>query len=294
MARTVKTNKNGLRTAYASTIVGIVLVLAVLGITAWIVLGINALKDQKIEELEIDLFFDNSVNELELKQIETELTLAPYTQKSVYRSANEAWEITKEIVGDSALSIIGNENPLSQSIILNLKKDYILLDSMRKIEAQLLQKYKGQINEVSYREEAFTDINTGMKKFVYFILLVAILLLVVAVALINNTIRLALYSKRFTIKTMQLVGATPRFIKRPFVRQAIWQGLFSGVIAGALVFGFLILVEQFLPSIIYMTDINLFFIVLGGIILFGILITVISTSLALRKYLRLKLDDLYG
>ncbi len=289
-----KMNKNGLKTAYASTIVGIVLVLTVLGISAWVILGINTLKDKKIEELEVDLFFNNSVNEIELKQIETELSAKYYVQNAFYRSADEAWEIIKSDIGDSALSIIGNENPINQSIIINLKKEYVVLDSMVGFEAKLMQTYKGQINEVSYRKEAFHDINTGMKKFAYLILFVATLLLVVAIALINNTIRLALYSKRFIIKTMQLVGATPRFIRRPFIWNAIWQGLFSGVLAGSLVFGFLILIEQFLPKIIYMTDVNLFFIVLGGIILFGILITVISTSFALRKYLRLKLDDLYG
>ncbi len=294
MAKSIQKQKNGLKTAYASTIIGIVLVLTVLGISAWLVLGVNALKDQKIEELEVDLFFNNSVNELELKQIEAELMSAPYIQKAFYRSADEAWEITKNIVGDTALNIIGNENPLNQSVIINLKKEYVVLDSMLQIEQELLQKYQGQIKEVSYRTEAFTDINGGLKKFVYFILLVAVLLLLVAIALINNTIRLALYSKRFIIKTMQLVGATPRFIRKPFIWQAVWQGLLSGIIAGAMVFGFLMLVEQFIPNVIYLTDINLFFIVLGGIIGLGLLITVISTSIALRKYLRLSLDNLYG
>jgi cell division transport system permease protein len=133
-----------------------------------------------------------------------------------------------------------------------------------------------------------------MKKVVYFILFFGLLLLVVAIGMINNTIRLALYSKRFTIKTMQLVGATPKFIRRPFLWQAVGQGLLAGIISGAMVFGFILLIEQFMPSVIYMTNIKLFLMVLAGIILFGILITVVSTSLALRKYLRLKLDRLYG
>lgn len=294
MAKQYKNTKNGLKTAYASTVVGIVLVLSVLGISAWLVLGINSLKDSKIEELEVDLYFDHQVNELDLKQIEAELGEKAYVRKAFYRSADEAWEITKTFVGDDALEVINNENPLSHSIILNLKNQYVVLDSMKKIETELLATYPNQLVEVNYREEAFKDISIGLKRFVFFILFVAVLLLLVAIALINNTIRLALYSKRFTIKTMQLVGATPRFIRRPFIRQAIWQGLLSGVIAGAIVFGFLLLIEQFLPQVIYMTDIRLFFIVLGGIILFGILITVISTSIALRKYLRLKLDSLYG
>ncbi|MFK8038778.1 MAG: cell division protein FtsX [Crocinitomicaceae bacterium] len=294
MASQNRNTKNGLKTAYASTIVGIVLVLSVLGISAWLVLGVNALKDQKIEELEVDLFFDNQMNELDLKQIEAELIQKPYIKSSFYRSADEAWEITKAFVGDSALMVIDNENPLNHSIIINLKNKYVVLDSMKKIEAELLSTYPDQLIEVSYREEAFKDINVGLKKFVYFILFVCGLLLLVAVALINNTVRLALYSKRFTIKTMQLVGATPRFIRKPFIWKAIWQGLLAGIISGAVVFGFLLLIEQFFPQVIFMTDIRLFFIVLGGIILLGIFITVISTSIALRKYLRLKLDSLYG
>lgn len=286
--------RKGLKTAYISTVVGIVLVLTILGISSWIILGINNLNDNKKEQLEIDVFFDKSLNEVELKLIETELAEKRYITKAFYRSADEAWEITKEIIGDDGLDIIGGENPIDQSVIINLKKDYVNLDSMEMIEAELMQAYDGRINEVSYRKEAFAQVNVSMKKVVYFIVFFGGLLLIVAIGMINNTIRLALYSKRFTIKTMQLVGATPKFIRRPFLWQAMGQGLLSGIIAGAMVFGFLLLIEQFMPNVIYMTDIKLFFMVLAGIIIFGILITVISTSLALKKYLRLKLDRLYG
>jgi len=286
--------RKGLKTAYISTVVGIVLVLTILGISSWIILGINNLNDNKKEQLEIDVFFDKSLNEVELKLIETELAEKRYVAKAFYRSAAEAWEITKEIIGDDGLDIIEGENPIDQSVIINLKKEYVNLDSMEMIEAELMNTYEGRINEVSYRKEAFAQVNVSMKKVVYFIVFFGGLLLIVAIGMINNTIRLALYSKRFTIKTMQLVGATPRFIRRPFLWQAMGQGLLSGIIAGAMVFGFLLLIEQFMPSVIYMTDIKLFFMVLAGIILFGILITVVSTSLALKKYLRLKLDRLYG
>lgn len=294
MSSTQKSAKKGLKTAYISTIVGIVLVLTILGMSSWVILGVNNLNNSKKEQLEIDVFFDKSLNEVELKLIETELAEKPYVAKAFYRSADEAWEITKEIIGDDGLDIIGGENPIDQSVIINLKKDYVNLDSMAIIEAELMRTYDGRINEVSYRKEAFEQVNVSMKKIVYSILFFGGLLLIVAIGMINNTIRLALYSKRFTIKTMQLVGATPQFIRKPFLWQAAGQGLLSGIIAGAMVFGFLRLIEQFMPSVIYMTDIKLFFIVLVGIILFGILITVISTSLALKKYLRLKLDSLYG
>jgi cell division transport system permease protein len=286
--------RKGLKTAYISTVVGIVLVLTILGISSWIILGINNLNNDKKEQLEIDVFFDKSLNEVELKLIETELAEKKYVAKAFYRSAEEAWEITKEIIGDDGLDIIEGENPIDQSVIINLRKDYVNADSMEIIEAELMNTYEGRINEVSYRKEAFAQVNVSMKKVIYFIIFFGGLLLIVAIGMINNTIRLALYSKRFTIKTMQLVGATPKFIRRPFLWQATGQGLLSGIIAGAMVFGALLLIEQFMPSVIYMTDIKLFFMVLAGIIIFGILITVISTSLALKKYLRLKLDRLYG
>ena len=286
--------RKGLKTAYVSTVVGIVLVLTILGVSSWIILGINNLNNDKKEQLEIDVFFDKSLNEVELKLIETELAEKRYVAKSFYRSAEDAWEITKEIIGEDGLDIIEGENPIDQSVIINLKKDYVNIDSMEMIESDLMTIYGDRINEVSYRKEAFAQVNVSMKKVVYFIIFFGGLLLIVAIGMINNTIRLALYSKRFTIKTMQLVGATPKFIRRPFLWQAMGQGLLSGIIAGAMVFGALLLIEQFMPSVIYMTDIKLFFMVLAGIIVFGILITVISTSLALKKYLRLKLDRLYG
>jgi cell division transport system permease protein len=286
--------RKGLKTAYISTVVGIVLVLTILGMSSWVILGINHLNDSKKEELEIDVFFNKSINEVELKLIETELSEKRYVAKAFYRSSAEAWEITKEIIGDDGLEVIDGENPIDQSVIINLKKDYVNIDSMAVITDELMNTYNGRINDVSYRKEAFAQVNVNMKKVIYFIVFFGGLLLIVAIGMINNTIRLALYSKRFTIKTMQFVGATPKFIRRPFLWQAAGQGLLSGIIAGAMVFGFLLLIEQFMPNVIYMTDIKLFFIVLACIIVFGILITIISTSLALKKYLRLKLDSLYG
>lgn len=294
MSSHTKNTRKGLKTAYVSTIVGIVLVLTILGLSSWVILGINNLNDSKKEELEIDVFFENTLNEVELKLIETEISQNRYISSATYRSSTEAWDITKELIGEEALDIIGGENPIDQSIIINLKKQYVNLDSMKMIESELMQTYNTRIIEVSYRKEAFQEVNMNMKKVIYFIVFFGGLLLIVAIGMINNTIRLALYSKRFTIKTMQLVGATPKFIRKPFLWQAVGQGILSGIIAGGMVFGFLILIEQFMPNVIYMTDIKLFYMVLGGIILFGILITVISTSLALKKYLRVKLDNLYG
>lgn len=294
MSRVSGKGKKGLRTAYVSTIVGIVMVLFIIGLVSWFVLGLNNLKNDKIESYEIDLFFDNSVNTLELGLIEEEIASKTFTSGAIYRSSEEAWEIyTNEIGGDTNLTVLDNENPIDQSVIMTLKKEYFYKDSMTWIESELMADYAGRLLEVSYQEEIFVDVNQRLEKLVYFILLIACMLLFIAIGMINNTIRLALFSKRFLIKTMQLVGATPRFIRRPFFWSAIGQGFISGIIAGIMILGLIQLLSRYYPMILDMTDLTLYFYVLGGIILFGILITITSTYFALRKYLRLNLDELY-
>ncbi len=294
MSKVSGKGRKGLRTAYVSTIVGIVMVLFIIGLVSWFVLGLNNLKNDKIESYEIDLFFDNSVNTLELGLIEEEIANKTYTSGAIYRSSEEAWEIyTNEIGGDTNLTVIDNENPIDQSVIMTLKKEYFYKDSMTWIETELMQDYSGRLLEVSYQPEIFVDVNQRLEKLVYFILLIACMLLFIAIGMINNTIRLALFSKRFLIKTMQLVGATPRFIRRPFFWSAIGQGFISGIIAGIMILGLIQLLSRYYPMILDMTDLTLYFYVLGGIIAFGVLITITSTYFALRKYLRLNLDELY-
>jgi cell division transport system permease protein len=293
MAQNINSTKEGLRTAYVSTVIGIVMVLFITGLVSWFVLGLNHLKNNKIESFEIDLFFEKSVSDVELGVIEQEIAAKHYVSSASYRSSEEAWEILSEEVGDSALTVIDNENPLNQSIIMTLKKDYFSLDSLTWIETELKAEYPEQLTEVSYRKEDFQEVNTSLQKMVYFVLLIALMLLFIAIGMINNTIRLSLYSKRFLIKTMQLVGATPGFIRRPFILSAIGQALISGLIAGCMVLGFLFLLERYDPIFLDMTDIRIFLIVMVGIVLLGIIITVLSTYFALRKYLRLNLDNLY-
>lgn len=288
------TTRKGIRTAYVSTIVGVVLVLFIMGVVSWFALGLNHLTISKKESFEIDLFFDESVNDVELGLIELEIEEKPYTKSASYRSSDEAWEIIKtDVGGDSVLAVIDNENPLNQSVIMTLKSNYFYLDSMKIIESELKQEYGDALLEVSYDENIFAEYNSNLKKAVYFILLIALMLLFVAIGMINNTIRLALFSKRFLIKTMQLVGATPRFIRRPFIWSAIGQGLLSGLIAGTMVLGLISLLEKYNSLFLEMTDMKLFLFVLAGVILFGIMMTVTSTYLALRKYLRMNPDNLY-
>ncbi len=285
---------SGVRTAYVSTIVGIVLVLFVMGVLSWFALGINKLTISKKESFEIDLFFDKSINDIELGLIEIEIEKKPFTASASYRSSEEAWDVIKEdIGGDSVMQVLDNENPLNQSIILTLKSEYFSLDSMKVIESQLKSDYGESLLEISYDQNIFAQYNSNIRKMAWFVLLIALMLMFVAIGMINNTIRLALFSKRFLIKTMQLVGATPGFIRRPFLLSAAGQGLISGLIAGTMVLGLISLLERYNSHFLQMTDMTIFLMVLGGLMIFGVLLTVTSTWFALRKYLRLKLDHLY-
>jgi len=293
MSKQHNPNKRGIQTAYISTIVGIVMVLFITGVVSWFVLGLNHLKNNTIESFEIDLFFKKTVSDVELGVIEREISEKRYASNAFYRSSDEALEILMHEVGDSALAVIDDENPLSQSIILTLKKEYFSEDSLSVIKAELTSQYPDQLEKISYREEIFQEVNSNLQKLVYFVLLIALMLLFIAIGMINNTIRLSLYSKRFLIKTMQLVGATPGFIRKPFILSAIGQALISGLVSSTLVLGFIILLERYDPIFLEMTDVSIFLVVLAGIVLFGVVITVVSTYLALRKYLRSNLDNLY-
>ena len=289
-----KPNRKGIQTAYISTIIGIVMVLFIIGVVSWFALGMDRLKDDTVERYEIDLYFNESVNDLELGIIEREIASKEYTASAEYRTPEEAYDIIKEDVGgDSALVVLDGEIPIKPHVIMCLKKDYFSLDQMHEIEQELYTEYNGKLVEVHYDENVFKDMNVNLKKMIYFVLLIAAMLLFIAIGMINNTIRLALFSKRFLIKTMQLVGATPKFIRKPFIWQAVGQGLISGLIAGAMVFGLIAILENSIPGFSSMTDMRIFLVAMAGIVVFGVFITVFSTYLALRKYLRMKLDNLY-
>ena len=177
--------------------------------------------------------------------------------------------------------------------IFSPKANYANKEGMKYIKAKLLKFYRNEIDEVNYDEASVNRVNLGFKQFVILFLSIAALLIIIAVAMINNTIRMSLYAKRFTIKTMQLVGATSKHIRKPFLKQAIIQGVLSAILA----LGFLMSVFFALNNVIETFEISftieMLLLLIGSLLLLGIFITLVSTWFALNKYLRMKLDDLY-
>ena len=294
-ANAEKFSKRGVRTSYVSTVLGISLVLFMIGLVLGGVLGLDNVQKQAKESLQGDLFFKPELNDADIKQIEQELKTWPQFSDVFFVSPDRAIE---EFSGtdqnaDQILSVFEGDNPLPSTIGFKPKADYATKEGMLKIKQSLMHAYPDQIDEVNYDKSSVETVNLGFKQFVFLFLVVAILLIIVAVAMINNTIRLSLYSKRFTIKTMQLVGATSRYIRGPFLRQSIFQGVVSSIIGLALLMTLFFALNNTLESIeISFTPMS-FLILLGAIFVLGIFITVISTWFALNKYLRMKLDDLY-
>lgn len=290
-----KYNKRGVRTSYVSTVIGISLVLFMMGLVIGGVLGLETIQRNAKESLQVDVFFRPNTSITSIKQIEQELKTWDKFKEVFYVSPEGAIEEfsgggqnAKEI-----LSIFDGENPLPPTLGFRPKAMYANKPGMLKIKKQLLTVYGDEIEEVSYEEASVKSVNLGFKQFVYLIGVISLLLIIVAVAMINNTIRLALYSKRFTVKTMQLVGATNAYIRRPFLFQAIIQGIVSSIIGLALLAGLFYALNNVLESVEIKFDEYSFILLISSILSIGLVITFVYTWLALNKFLRMKLDDLY-
>lgn len=289
-----KYNKRGLRTSYISTVIGISLVLFMIGLVLGGFFGLENIQKQAKESLQADIFFSPEMSDADIKQIEQELKSWDEFNEVIFVSQDRALE---EFVGlgerDEILAILDGENPIPTNISYKPKENYASVEGMKKIQEKLLAEYGEQIETVSYQEESVESVNLGFKQFVFLFGAVALLLIVIAVAMINNTIRLALYSKRFSIKTMQLVGATSRYIRRPFLMQSIGIGIISGIIGTALLMALFYALNNAMDSIEIKYDLQTFGLLVGSLLVIGVVISYISTWFALNKYLRMKLDDLY-
>lgn len=294
-----KNNNRGMQTSFVSIIVTVALMLTLLGLVITIILGVDGLKTKVKEQIQIDLFFDATLNADDIKQIAEDVRAIKGVNRAEFVSPERAWEEFQKISEDSKdstsrvdLSLIDDVIPIPPSVNLSPTEDYASLEKLELLERDLRQRYP-QLEEFNFNRDMLNDVNLGFDKLIYLILLIAVLLLIITFALINNTIRLALYSQRFIIKTQQLVGATSGFIRKPFLTMAVFQGIVAAIFAMALLFGILYMVNNYLFDISPMIDFLLMLKLLGAVVLLGVLICLFATNVALSKYLRMRLDDLY-
>lgn len=290
-----KYSKRGVKTSYVSTVIGVSLVLLIIAIVIGGSFAIENIQKKAKESLQADIFFKPQYSNADIKQIEQELRTWDYFSEVEFINSDQA---IKEIKGldqssDDILAILDGEIVIPTNITFHPKEQYADLGGMELIKEKLLAAYPDEIDEVHYSKESISDVNLGFQRFVYLFAVIALLLIFVAIAMINNTIRLALYSQRFTIKTMQLVGATSRFIRRPFLMKSILQGIVSAIIGLALFMLLVYFVNNSLGVISIQLELALLLYLFGVILLSGVLISYISTWFALNKYLRMKVGDLY-
>ncbi len=285
-----KYSKRRLTGSSITTVVSLSLVLFMLGLLGIIILNTRKLSDNFKENIGIQVVINDNAKEVDVQHLIKTLDASEYVKSTQAISKEEAAKKLQEDIGEDFIDFLGF-NPLSASITVRLNAEYANADSLAWIERDLLE--TNLVKEVIYQKSLVNSINENVKTISLWVLIISSVLMFIALALINNTIRLSIYSKRFIIKTMQLVGATQGFIRRPFVLKGIRHGIYGAGIAIAMLIGFLFFIQKQLPELAELQDPNMLASLFGIVILLGIIISWISTSLAVRKYLRLKSDDLY-
>ncbi|GAB1858293.1 permease-like cell division protein FtsX [Flavobacteriaceae bacterium MHTCC 0001] len=285
-----KHQKRRLVSSYISVVVSIALVLFLLGLLGMLILNAKKVSDHFKEQVVVTIYLKDTAKDVERKQLEKSLAMADYVKSITYLSKEEAAEFMKAEAGEDFMDFVGY-NPLQNSIDVYLKADFVTSEHLEKISAEALN--KKFVDEVTYDNDLVNLMNDNVRKISFWVLFISGLFTVIAFLLINSSLRLSIYSKRFTIKTMQMVGATKRFIRRPFVWTSIRLGIIGAVLAMIGMAIVLYYVNITFPELHLLSNpivmVLLFMVILG----LGIVITWISTHFATQRFLNLKTDELY-
>lgn len=285
-----KITKRRLRSSFLTSVVTISLVLFLLGVLGLLVFNAKILSDYVKENIGFSIILKEGVKEVEIKRLQKVLDASEYVKSTEYVTKKEAAEELKKELGEDFIDFLGY-NPLLASIDVHLNARYANPDSLEIIKNDL-KKYD-HIKEVFYQKSLVQLVNQNIQKIGLFIIAFSGFLFLVAIALINNTIRLSIYSKRFIINTMQLVGATRGFIRRPFLFHGIMQGVYASIIAMLMLSAVIYFFQQEFDNIITLQDIEVIAPLFGAVLLVGLFISLISTFFAVNKYLYIKIDKLY-
>jgi cell division transport system permease protein len=286
----IKYQRRRLRTSYFSTVLSISLVLFLMGLMGFLLINARRISNNVKENIGFDVILKEDIKESEIIQFRKLMDASDFVRSTRFISKDEAAKDLEQKIGEDFIKFLGY-NPLSSAVEVKLKAEYAHPDSIGWIEKEMTQ--STIVKEVFYEKNLVNMVNENVNKISFVLFGFTVLLLIISIALINNTIRLSIYSKRFLIKTMQLVGATPGFIRKPFLFRSIRHGVYSGMIAILLLGGSLYLLYNQVPELFVIEDLKLFGALALLIIILGILISSISTLIAIAKYLKLKIDDLY-
>lgn len=285
-----KFQKRRLISSYFSVVLSVFLVLFLLGILGLFVINSKKLSDDFKEEIAMTVFFKNEANDSVINAFQNELKVAKFVKSSVYVTKEQAAKQHTDIIGEDFMTFLG-ANPLQNSFDIHLKADYIDTENIRKIESRF--RANEMVSDIVYDKQLVSLVNDNIKKVSMWILIVSGILAFIAVILINSSMRLSIYSNRFIIKTMQMVGATKSFIRKPFIMRSIKLGLIGSFLAVLALIGLLVYLDTTFPNLGILNEPIMTGAVLVSVMLVGILITWISTFFATQRYLNLRTDDLY-
>jgi cell division transport system permease protein len=282
--------KRKLISSYFSVVLSIGLVLFLLGILGLLVLNTKKMADHFKEQITISVFLKDNAKQVEVDQLQKSLAMADYTKTATYVSKEEAAEQHSEDIGENFQEFLGY-NPLKNSIDVQLNADFVTPEQLEKIAAEITT--KDYVEEVSYDKPLIGLLNDNVKKISFWILVASGIFTFIAVLLINSSIRLSIYSKRFIIKTMQMVGATKIFIRKPFLWTNIKLGMLGAFLAIIALGGAIYYMNENFPEFGLMSDPIILIILLVGVFVLGVLISLVSTYFATQRFLNLRTDELY-
>ena len=278
------------RSSYLSVVISMTLVLFVVGVLGHLVLSAKDLGKAVRENFTFTLVLDESVPEEELRTLLKSQQLANYSKNATLITKEDAALQLQEDLGEDFVDFLGY-NPLSNTIDINLNADFVASGDLETLKASLLE--DDYIKDVLYDPDLIGLVNQNIEKITILLIAASVVLLIVALALINSSIRLTIYSKRFLLKTMQLVGATSAFIRRPYVLTSILLGLVSAVLSLLLLYGLEVALESYFPAISALFSVQTTTFVLAAVVALSILVPGVSTAVAIRRYLKLRTNELY-
>ncbi|HLG35289.1 MAG TPA: permease-like cell division protein FtsX [Bacteroidia bacterium] len=290
MSKEKKSSRLRFRTSHISSVISISLVLFLLGLLGIFILQGKKMSDYVRENIQLTVFLKDNVQQPELEIIQRLLSYSPYVKSTEYVTADEAAKRLQKDLGEDFIDFIGY-NPLSASIDVKLKSEYANADSLQKFEQLILE--NKVVKEVVYQKPLLESVNKNIRSVSLLILILGILLLVISIALINSTIRLMIYSDRFLIKSMQLVGATKSFIMKPYLVQGFRQGAYAGIIACLMLGGLIYFSSEKIPGLAEAFDMKALYSIFSVMILTGILFSFLSTFFSVRRFLRMKTEVIY-
>ena len=285
-----KFQKRRLISSYFSVVLSVFLVLFLLGLLGLFIINSRRLSDNFKEDIVMTVFFKNEATDSIFKSFESEMKASKFAKDFKFISKEEAAKEHEKTLGEHFTEFLG-ANPLYNSYDIHLKADYVTNPEFSRVESEIRK--NAMVADVVYDKQLITLVNDNVKRISMWVLIISGIFAVISILLINSSLRLSIYANRFIIKTMQMVGATKAFIRKPFIKKSIILGVIGALLAIVALIGVLIYVATNYPGLDIFKNQLLTILVLLGVLVLGVLITWIGTYFATQRFLNLRTDDLY-